>query len=168
MTQETANNEQEIINDLNAQQIKESIGTPPDFSHTGHIMYTMDFHGPNARIKFHNTLDFYDRVAMYQATNQDVDELLEAFKKNKKGVMKHFAQIDRQRITGARFILDKFIGRLLGAIYTLRNKSVTSEDRNFQDKTDKELSKNPATPEESFKVQEKLGGDTVKHQEGEL
>lgn len=141
----------------------------PDFTHTGYLTYQIDFYGNNAKIQILGQQTYYDKIAIHHIVKEDMNLLIEELKKNKKKVNKHFVQLDSQRAKSARYIIEKFIHQFLGVALHLQKNGITAEEEreNVSDIPD-HLQNNPATPEESFKATEQPGGETVKHQEGEL
>lgn len=133
----------------------ETNSVKPDKVYSGQIMYTIEQYGTESRVSILNQ-GMRDKIAMYHSVYQDLVTLEESFKKNPKGVKKNFAQIDRQRITGARFIVEKFINRFLNTIASLEAKQ-----------KEQSVESDTIVPERMEENNEP-GGETIDHREGEL
>lgn len=133
----TEQQKEEILNKINTPPPLPKPLPEPDLVHHGNIPYKIEWRGTVAHITIGEVpLSLNDKVAMMYNIMGDFDVLISNIKHDKDNMKKNFTQSDKAGISKARFIMDKFIKRFLGAIHANNNQSNVPVPQSEQPGTD--------------------------------
>lgn len=117
----TPEQQEEIISKI--KEADKILNTPPplpnpEFVHRGSIPYRIEWRDKKAHICVESNLSFNDRIFIMYVVQADFNDLIESIRLKKNNIDRQFTNDEKRGISKARFMIDKFLNRFLGIVYT--------------------------------------------------